>query len=146
MPRVPGLKKESDVIKRLRDNARLCLPGLVSFKIHSGIYSGNIGFPDLIFLYNSQALFLEAKSGSNLTLNQIATIKQMRQTKTNVWVVRPTKTYPVFMFSTPIKSGEILEVLYDISLKDVWVDIFNGPDRETMYMKGRASIRPGELK
>ena len=143
--RTPSLRKESDVIKRLRSYAASSLPGLVSFKIHSGIYSGNIGFPDLIFLWGGRALFLEAKSGSKLTSNQGATIKQMRHTKTNVWIVRPVM-FPMFLFKTILPdTAKILEVEYDVTSQATWLDIFEGPDRELSKFIGKASIAAGEL-
>ena len=144
MPRVPGLKLEKDVIKRLRSNATLHLPGLFTTKINSGMYTGNLGIPDLIFLWEGKALFLEAKSGSSLTTNQRVVITQMRATKTNVWVVRPI-VFPYFLFST-IKDGLILEIKYDVTAKETWTDLFKGPDRDPTEFAGTGSLRAGELK
>jgi hypothetical protein len=142
---VPGLKLEKDVIKRLRSNATLHLPGLFTTKINSGMYTGNLGIPDLIFLWEGKALFLEAKSGSNLTTNQRVVITQMRATKTNVWVVRPI-LFPCFSFKTIIPTGYVLEVQYDITHPETWQDLFKGPDRKLAEFTGVVTVQPGELR
>ena len=147
MPRVPGLRLEKDVIKRLRSNAAIHLPGLFTTKINSGMYTGNLGIPDLIFLWEGKALFLEAKSGSRLTTNQRVVITQMRATKTNVWVVRPMR-YPVFSFKTIVPPGLILEMQYDITVAESWQDLFRGPDRldHTAFTSGHGPFTSlGEL-
>ena len=144
MPRVPGLRLEKDVIKRLRSNAALHLPGLFTTKVNSGMYTGNLGIPDLIFLWEGKALFLEAKSGSSLTTNQRVVITQMRATKTNVWVVRPI-VFPSFSFKTLYGPGTILEVQYDITQSETWHDLFLGPDRRRTDFTGLVTVLPGEL-
>ena len=127
--RVPSLKKESDVNKRLRANATKFLPGVFIRKIHSGIYSGNVGFPDLLFIYAGCNLYLEVKSKSKLTKNQIVTIKQMRANKANVWVVRPV-SFPIFSFKSPLPDGKVLDLYYDITNCETWEDLLKGPDRD----------------
>ncbi len=99
-----------------------------SFKIHSGLYSGSVGIPDLIFLWSGKSLYLEAKAKYGvISPNQLATHIKMRKVGASTWFVYPDK-YPNFIFKAQVKGGKFVEFKMDITLPEVWWQLFQGPD------------------
>lgn len=125
--------KESRVIQKLKTCASLALPGVFIRKIHQGMMGGTVGFPDLVFIWEGNTFFMEAKTSvGKLSVNQLANIKLMCAAKACVWVAKH-KDKNEFSFRSMVQGGKILELVGDISTPECWFDLIKGPHVNTGY-------------
>ncbi len=123
---MPKLKLESSVIKYLRTSAIKALGDVEIFKLHSGLFTGGKGLPDLLLLWNGKTLFLEAKTKTGkLSDNQAATHTSIRKVGAAAWITKPVK-YPIYEFKAelPGRTWKVLQL--DITKKATWEILFNG--------------------